>query len=491
MSACTLGIDLGTSAVKVLALSEAGDVLAKARRSYPTHVPATNWAEQNPAEWWNATTLAISDVVVALAGTPIAAIGLSGQLNGFVLADEAGAPLHFAPIWLDLRAGGETAELQARLGEEIEAVTGNRLSPISVLSKLVWMQRHRPELVAKARKLFLVKDYLLWRLVGVHATDPSDASAINLMSLADRSWSERICAAAGIDPRILPKILPSAAIAGHVHGRAAQETGLREGTPVAPGGGDVMALSVGCGVIADGVLGGTLGTAGHVVLPSSKILNAAPGLWQIAHAPAGRVIWLGLVMSGGLSLSWLHRTMSLGPAPLSFNAFAGLADEVEPGARGLAFLPFLEGAATPYDRPQARAVFDGLTSSHGAAELVRAVMEGVACNIRECVELFEQHGGRVDEIRLAEGGSRIPRWCQIIADVLGRPLALIEETDASALGAAIIAQAATTEGPLHAVALKGVRLGRVLRPDPGAGAAYDGAFRRYKEVAARHVRVEQ
>jgi xylulokinase len=218
------------------------------------------------------------------------------------------------------------------------------------------------------------------------------------------------------------------------------------------------------------------------------MLSGARGLWQIAHVPERLVIWLGLVMSGGLSLAWLYRTLSVGPAPASFEAVAELAAGVAPGARGLTFLPFLEGAATPYEQPAARAVFSGLTSSHGAPEMVQAVMEGVAYNIRECVELFEASAGRIDEVRLSEGGARVAHWCQIIADVLGRPVALVEEPDTSALGAAIMARVAATGEPLPKVAGEAVRLGRRFRPDPVAGRGYEDAFRRYRDLAALHLR---
>jgi xylulokinase len=233
------------------------------------------------------------------------------------------------------------------------------------------------------------------------------------------------------------------------------------------------------------VLGVTLGTAGHVVLSSPRpLLAPSSGIWQIAHMVERRMIWLGLIMAGGLSLSWLYKTMSLGRTAPSFEEFVALADGAEPGARGLIFLPFLEGAATPYEKPAARAAFAGLTSSHGAAEMIQAVMEGVAFNLRECVELFERLGVNISEIRLAEGGSRVARWCQIIADVLGRPVNLIEEPDTSALGAAMAAQAGAGHAPLERIAENVVRVGGRFHP---TGNAYDLAYRNYRELAQRSI----
>lgn len=483
-----LGIDVGTSAVKVLALSEEGSVVARARRTYPTKAPATNWAEQSPGDWWDAVAGAAREIVAAIGAGSIAGVGLSGQLNGFVLLDEEDRPIGDAVIWLDLRARAEAAELAAAHGDAIAAISGNPVSPISVLAKLFWMSRHRPEVVARTRRLMLVKDYVLWRLTGVHATDPSDGSATNLMDLATLNWSDMIVALAGMPPQAMPAILPSVAVAGHVTAEAVAETGLAVGTPVVPGCGDVAALATGCGVVVPGVLGITLGTAGHVVLVGDRRDAGTRGFWQISHALSGRMVWLGLVMSGGLSLAWLHRTLSLGRDPLSFDELVELTDEIEPGARGLTFLPWLEGAATPFDRPDAKASLHGLTSSHGAGEIVQAVMEGVAFNIRQCIDLFVSLGGRIDEVRLAEGGARVARWCQIIADVVDRPVSVLEEFDASALGAAMLAAASATGEELPDLAQGSVRHGRHFEPDRYYSAAYEDGFRRYCTIAAREIR---
>jgi xylulokinase len=486
MASAFLGIDLGTSAVKVLALSEDGDVLAKSKRGYPTHAPAIGRSEQSPETWWTATTEATREVAAQLGGTSIDGVGLSGQLNGFVLLDEHDQPLQEAIIWLDRRATAETEELARECGATIEAVSGNRVSPISVMSKLLWLKRHRPEALAKTKGLLLVKDYILWRLAGVHVTDPSDASATNLMDLASRKWSVELCKVVGVDPGLLPGIMPSISVAGRMTRSASAETGMPEGVPVAPGGGDVAALALGCGVISDGPLGVTLGTAGHVVISTKRQLpRAGNGLWQIPHMIEDRMIWLGLIMAGGLSLSWLYRVASLEPSTTSFEDFVALADTAAPGARGLIFLPFLEGAATPYERPNARASFVGLTSSHGTAELIRAVMEGVAFNLRQCVELFEEMGVSVSEVRLAEGGSRVSLWCQIIADILGKPVDLIEESDTSALGAAIAAQATVTNQPLASIAERAVHIGRRYEPEQTTN--FDSLFDRYRELADMRV----
>lgn len=486
MATAFLGIDLGTSAVKVLALSEDGSILAKAKRSYPTATPEIGWSEQSPEHWWSAAAEAAREVMARVGGASIGGAGLSGQLNGFVLLDEQDRPLQPAIIWLDRRATAEAEELARQRGVTIETVSGNRVSPISVMSKLLWMRRHRPEVLAKTKRLFMVKDYVLWRLTGAHVTDPSDASATGLMDFKSRQWSAELCGAVGVDPRLFPNILPSTAIAGRVIRSAGAEINLPEGVPIVAGGGDVAALAAGCGVVGDGMLGVTLGTAGHVVVSSKRLLpRVGNGLWQLPHVIEDRVIWLGLIMAGGLSLSWLYRLASLERSTISFEDFVDLAKAAEPGARGLVFLPFLEGAATPYERPNARASFIGLTSSHSAADMIRAVMEGVAFNLRQCVELFEAMGVSVASVRLAEGGSRVGLWCQIIADVLAKPVDLIEESDTSALGAAMVAQAAVTNCPLASIAERAVRI--ELSYQPHETTNFDKLFDRYSQLANTHV----
>jgi xylulokinase len=482
-----LGIDIGTSAVKVLALREDGAVVASAKRSYPTKTPAANWAEQSPEDWWSAVAGAVREAVAAIGDVTIAGVGLSGQLNGFVLLGGEDRQLGDAIIWLDLRARQEANELQRDHGAEIAQISGNPVSPISVLAKLRWLARHRPDTVARARRLLLVKDYVLWRLTGAFATDPSDASATNLLDLGRRSWSAALVALAGVPIEILPPVMSSSEVAGRITGPAAAATGLAEGTPVVPGCGDVAALAVGSGVIEPGILGITLGTAGHVVLSGPPREPGTRGFWQIAHAIPGQMVWLGLVMAGGLSLAWLHRLFGAGRETLTFDQLAALSEGVEPGAGGVTFLPFLEGAATPYDRPDAKGSLHGLTSSHGAGEVVQAVMEGVAYNIRQCIDLFTGLGGRIDEVRLSEGGARVPRWCQIIADAVDRPVSVLAHFDTSALGAALVAQSGATAEPMTAVSARAIGRGRRFEPVAGSVEAYNDGFARYRAIAEREI----
>lgn len=282
MSLGHLGIDLGTSSVKVVVQDDGGRVLAKASRAYATLVPRPGWAEQSPEAWWQATGAAVAE---AVAGVEIRSVGLSGQLNGFVLLDATDVPLGPAVIWLDLRAEAEARELLAEPALDIEALTGNDLSPICVLPKLVWCARHLPDVVARTRRVVFAKDYILMRLTGERATDPSDAGSTAMAGPGGAFWQPALVARTGLPPDALPAILPSATIAGRVTSAASQATGLAPGTAVATGAGDVAALAVGCGIVALGRVAITLGTAGHVVAQAGgAAMPRDSGLWRIPHA---------------------------------------------------------------------------------------------------------------------------------------------------------------------------------------------------------------
>lgn len=482
MSVLTLGIDLGTSAIKALVMDDEGVIHASASAAYPTVKPELNQAEQSPAEWWNAVVKSCRKIAEQVGVERISAVGLSGQLNGIVLMDAKGTVLCDALIWLDQRGAEAVAELSEDDRQEITQVTGNPISPIAVLPKLRWLNRHRPALMASVDKILQVKDYILWRLTGVLATEANEASATLMMDFTTRDWSDSMIGLAGISRAQLPPIRPSFGITGHLSALAAEQTGLRPGTPVIVGAGDVGALAVGCGAFGSGVAAITLGTAGHVVLAAPEGPgNDIPGLWRMSHVTDDREIWLGLIMAGGLSIAWLRDLIGgMLPHDLSFETMAEMAAKVPAGARGALFFPFLEGAATPWAVPQARAAFDGFTTSHGAPEMIRAVHEGVAYNIRACLDAFEAAGETVERVHLAEGGARSGFWCQIIADVLGRPVDLVAQGDTSASGAAILAHAGISDAPLDRLIGQAVALSRTFTPDPANAAVYNQHYERFR-----------
>ncbi|WP_158264318.1 FGGY family carbohydrate kinase [Nitratireductor sp. StC3] len=477
----TLGIDFGTSAVKAVALDAAGGVRALTSAAYQTAKPAPDRAEQDPQDWWRALGEVSRTVMAALGSARIGAIGLSGQLNGIVLVDKAGAVLRPGLIWLDQRCAEETAELELRHADRLAQTASSPISPIAVLPKLRWLARHEPGTMRRTARVFQVKDYILWRLTGVAATEANEASATLLMDLGRRAWADDLVELAGLAPAQLPPIRPSDAVAGRVHDAAACATGLPAGVPVVPGSGDTGALAVGCGAYEAGVAAVTLGTAGHVV---AAVPNRGPGavngLWRMAHVSADRELWLGLIPAGGLSIAWLRNLASgFGGTATGFEALERLLAAAPAGSAGATFLPFLEGAGTPWNDPQRLAGLANLNVTHGAAELVRAVYEGVAFNVRACLDAFEAAGVGLSRIHLAEGGASSPAWCQIIADALDREVHVVAERDTSAVGAAILARAAIEAADLAAIVARSVRIERVHRPEPAHRAAMDAAWRRF------------
>ncbi|MBO6902531.1 MAG: hypothetical protein JJ864_14410 [Rhizobiaceae bacterium] len=486
----TIGIDIGTSAVKVLALDGDGcTVLAEASRPYATLTPESGWVEQSPQAWWDATCAALAELRELVPALDAEAVGLSGQVNGLVLLDAQDQLLGNSIIWLDARASAQAKRLREQIGELLIEKAATDIGAISVLAKLAWLAECEPARLAKARTLLFVKDYIAWRLTGVKATDASDPTSAGMLDIAGGGWLDGIAQAAGFDPVILPQIKASTDIVGGLTGAAADATGIREGTPVVCGGGDVAALAVGCGVMGPGVLGITLGTAGHVVMSmeAGVRFETGRGLWRVAHADASRAVWLGLVMSGGLSLSWLHRMLVSAGSPLNFNQMVARADGVGAGAGGVSFVPFLEGAATPYVAPGARGQFAGLSSSADAGHLVKAVMEGVAFNVRQCVDMFSSLGAEMNEVRIAEGGARVDQWCQAIADVLGKPVTRLDFLNTSSLGAALMAHSGVSGADLSNLAGGLAKGGQKFEPGKDHEAAYADAYQRYLVAAETEI----
>jgi len=483
----TLGIDFGTSAVKVVALRRDGTVAAQASHAYETFKPSPERAEQDPEEWWQALSGAACAVMAEIDPRSVVAAGLSGQLNGIVLVDADGRVLGRSLIWLDQRCVEEVAELARSHGQRLAGVTSSPISPIAVLPKLQWLARHEADRMRRAARVFQVKDYILWRLTGAIATEANEASATLLMDLGLRRWDPALVSLAGLVPAQLGTIRSSKEIVGRVSVAASEATGLPPGLAVVPGSGDTGALAVGCGAFAAGTAAVTLGTAGHVVASvPNQPAGPVAGLWRMAHVSPDRELWLGLIPAGGLSIAWL-RSLGSGFAgrPFGFDDLERVLGGTGVGSEGAVFLPFLEGAGTPWNDPSRLAGFAGLNITHGAGHLVRAVYEGVAFNIRACLESFEAAGVGLERVHLAEGGAQSSAWCQIIADVLDREVRVVAERDTSATGAAILARAAVDDDDLAAVVERSVRIARVHRPDPAVRGLIDLAWQRFRHEAGR------
>jgi len=432
-----VGIDLGTSSVKVVATDLEGRPVARASRSYPVHTPAPGFAEQDPHAWWRATCAAVAEVLATgpARGATVRAVGLAGQMHGLVAVDAAGEPVRPAIIWPDTRSQEACAVIARRLGaERVRQLTGVPVSTGFLAPSLLWLREQEPAAFGRVRSVLLPKDYLRLCLTGRHASDPSDASGTLLYELRTGAWSAEMLAALRLDPGLLPPVQGSSAVAGTVDPAASELTGLAAGVPVVTGAGDQMAGAVALGVTVPGQAAAVIGTGGQLITTVAEpVVDPTGRVQTFCHALPQRWLLLGAVLAAGQSLDWLSRVVGAPVADL-----VAEAARVPAGADGLLFLPYLNGVRTPHVDPQARGCFVGLRLSHTRAHLARAVLEGVAFAMRECLDAVQDLAGPVSVV-CSGGGARLAVWRQIQADVYRLPVRVARGTDHSAWGAALLA----------------------------------------------------
>jgi xylulokinase len=488
----SIGIDLGTTRVKLLALDEDGSVLGVTMASYATESRRAGYAEQNPERWWDAVRLAMSELLSrpALRGQSVEALGLTGQMHGAVFLDGLGAPVRPALIWSDGRAESETAEIEARIPrEELVARTGNRSNVSFTAPKIMWVARNEPETFARTRWVVQPKDALRFRLTGEVAGDVSDASATLLFDLRARAWAADLCARLDIDATRLPPLSESEARAGELRGEAARALGLPAGITVAVGGADAPAAALGLGLgreaDAHGAVLISLGTGGQVLAPTAEPrIDPAGRLHGLCHVVPGQWCVMAAILSAAAALDWIVRLLRPDD-PNAVRELLAAATKVPAGSDGLLFLPYLRGERTPHFDPAARGAMVGLRISHGPPEMTRAVLEGVALALAEGMDLMKGVGVQPTSGVVAGGGvNRL--WQQIIADVLDMPVALGATEHGSARGAALLGAVAagilpsTSQGtpPLPADT-------RVMEPDPAHRQVYADLSATYRELYSR------
>ena len=373
-------------------------------------------------------------------GEDIAAVGLTGQMHGAVVLDEAGEVLRPAILWNDQRTAAECDVIRAALGgvERLVAITGNDALTGFTAPKLVWIRDHEPEIWARIAHILLPKDYVRLRLTGEYALDKADGAGTILFDLAARDWSAEVLRALEIETSWLPPTFEGPAVTGSITGEAAAATGLRAGTPVVAGGGDQAANGVGVGAVAPGVIALSLGTSGVIFAATDRPLVEPRGrVHAFCHAVPDRWHMMSVMLSAAGSLRWFRDALAPGVA---FGDLAALAGEVPVGSDGLLFLPYLTGERSPHPDPQARGAFVGLTVTHDRRHLTRAVLEGVAFGLRDGLDLMIDAGMPApSRIRASGGGTASPLWRQILADVLGAEIATVNTTEGAAYGAGILA----------------------------------------------------
>lgn len=406
--------------------------------------PQTAWAEQDPEDWWRAARQAIRNALAAsdVDSRSIAAIGLSGQMHGAVLLDDAGLVVRPAIIWCDQRTEPECRWLTDTIGAaRLLALTSNPALTNFTLPKLLWVRAHEPAAWRRVRHVLLPKDFVRLRLSGEYATDVADASGTLMLDVARRRWSDEIVEGAGLDTAILPRLFESPEVCARVSREAAAATGLIEGTPIIAGAGDQAAGAIGMGISHPGTVSATIGTSG-VVFAATDRPSLDPGgrLHTFCHAIPGRWHVMGVTQAAGLSLRWLREQFGIAASgDQGYETMTKAAAAIEPGADGVLWAPYLMGERTPHLDPNVRAALIGLAANHTRGHITRAVLEGVAFSLRDSFTIFDELKIPVRRVRLGGGGARSPLWCQIQADVYGHQVEVVAAAEGAAYGAALLA----------------------------------------------------
>ncbi|GAA6756651.1 xylulokinase [Thermus thalpophilus] len=457
-----LGLDLGTSGLKGVALDPKGQKLAEARAPYPLHVPRPGWTEQDPHDWARALREVLQALTVQLSQGEVVAIGLSGQMHGAVFLDREGQPLLPAPLWNDQRTAEEVRWIEEVVPRpELIRRTGNPAITGFQLPKILWLRRQHPDLFRRVYKVLLPKDYLGYLLTGSLATEYSDASGVAAMAIREKAWDEDLLGALGLSSALFPELGESHRVVGGLRPEWASVAGLKAGTPVVAGAGDNAAAAIGLGVsrYRQGVGSLSLGTSGVIFLPLEEPMADPEGRIHLFCHADGAYHLLGVTLSAAGSLEWLRGIFP----EASLETLLKEAERAPLGALGLYFLPFLAGERSPYLEPRLRGAFLGLSLAHERSHLVRAVLEGVALSLGVVYEAMRSLA-QAEGFLVTGGGSASDLWLSLLGGILQVPLYRVVGEEGAARGAAILAMVGGGVYQDLEAALKATRLAEVAAP---------------------------
>ena len=437
-----LGLDIGTSGVKTLLISLEGKIISSKTVSYPLKTPHPGWAEQSPYDWWEATLKVIEEVVssIHIDSTQIKGISLSGQMHSSVFLNEKMEVIRPAILWSDTRTSKQCSKIYAKAGgldQLIHYVSNPALEGFTA-PKILWLKENEPENYAKVKHILLPKDYIRYRLTGELFTEVSDAAGTLLFEVIKKRWSTSLLEKLEIDPDLLPPVLNSFDLAGRITKNIAEQTGLKFKTPVVAGGADNACGAVGSGIIQEGRVMVSIGSSGVVLAQTNNPQADQEGrIHLFNHACPDSWYMMGVTLSAGMSYEWLHK--KLFNRSLDYTKLDQLAEEIEPGSEGLIFLPYLYGERTPHNDANARGVYFGISGKHDQRHFIRSVLEGVTFALKDSLELIKDKGVKIKEIRAIGGGAKSRIWQQILADILGEEINLLNVEEGPAFGAALIA----------------------------------------------------
>lgn len=436
-----VGIDLGTTGIKLILIQDDGVVIDKNYADYPILSPKPGYAEQNPDDWWNSLCRLSKELLErnSQVRDDIKGIGIAGQMHTQVYLDAEGNPLGNAITWMDQRCQSIVDEINARHRDTIFQHTSNYLTTTYTAPQIVWTKRNNPELYGKTRKILLAKDYLKYKLTGEMATDYSDAAGILLFDVTAKTWSEEMFELFEIERSLMPEVGVSALVIGNVTPEASQLTGIPQGVPVINGCADHAATSLGAGVVRGGDVSAIIGTAGVIsVLSDQPMPDRENGSVCWNYCLDNKWVNLAIMQTAGECLNWFKRAFDEDGDSNVFDLYNQEASKIPEGSAGLVFLPYLNGERNPYWDANARGVFFGLNLEHQKYHFVRAVMEGVGFALRNNLELIESLGVEIKELRLLGGGSKSPVWREILAKILNKRINTVQVEETGALGSCIL-----------------------------------------------------
>ena len=476
-----IGIDLGTSASKFLLVDEVGRVLNTVTKEYPLSFPRPGWSEQDPAHWWQACLAGVPELLAGFDAKQVAGIGVGGQMHGLVALDAAGNVLRPAILWNDGRTAAQVDYLNETVGnDKLSAWTGNIAFAGFTAPKLLWMRQNEPDLFARIAKILLPKDYLVYRLTGVHATDYSDASGTLLLDVAHKRWSSKMLDLCGVTEAQMPTLFDSWQPVGTLTAAAATALGLPTDVVVCAGAGDNAAAAIGTGTVGEGRCNISLGTSGTVFISSEQFrVDPHNALHAFAHADGGFHL-MGCMLSAASCNKWWMEDI------LHDGDYAAAQEAIVPeklGRSHVFYLPYLMGERSPINDTNARAVFLGMTMDTTRADMTQAMLEGVAFALRDSVEIARSLGLDISRSTLCGGGSRSPLWRTILANVLGIPLDLPATEQGPGYGAALLALVACGRyRNVAEVSRAMLHIQATVQPDPELTALYDARYAEFKQI---------
>ncbi len=489
-----LGIDVGTSGTKAVAVNDKGTLLASALVEYPLYSPKPGWAEQNPADWKQAAFAALTQLAQSpkVNAGDVKAIGLTGQMHGSVFLDKDMAVLRPAILWCDQRTAPQCDAITEKVGAErlIQMVCNPALTGFTA-PKILWLRDNEPGTYEKVHKVLLPKDYVRYELTGELATDVADASGTLLFDVKRRTWHAELMQILDIPASFMPPAFEGPEITGTLSARAAAQCGLPAGIPVVAGGGDQAAGGIGCGIVKPGIISATVGTSGVVFAFSDQVtLDPQGRVHTFCHAVPGKWHVMGVMLSAGGSLRWFRDTacgaeldVARATGRDAYEFITEAAGTIPPGAEGLTFLPYLTGERTPHKDPYAKGAFVGLSLRHTRAHMARAVLEGVAFGMRDSLEIVREMGVPINQVRASGGGARSRMWRQIQADINHAPLVTLNIDEGPAYGAAVLAMvAAGAYTSVEEACDATIHVVDECPPDAALAATYDQWFALYQDT---------